>query len=71
MIQRLWIKLNCLFRFHDIRVVQELSPMARKCFCRRCGGYFAMNDEFQAFIRWDGDLEHLYSEVLDVGPTLK
>ena len=55
--------------WHDLHVVQQLSRYARKVRCRRCKQYFAMNDEFRAFLPWDDELEHLYADILQLGTT--
>ncbi len=69
---RSWLTtLTCWLRCHDYRIVQELTPRARKLWCRRCDKYFAMNDEFQCVLDWDSDLEELYKLLLGVERTLR
>jgi hypothetical protein len=63
------INLICLIRCHDFKIVQELSRYARKLHCPRCGKYFAMNDEFQALLEWDSELEALYRMLLGIERT--
>ncbi len=59
----------CWLWGHDYKIVQHLTPQARKLRCRRCGKYFAMNDEFQALLEWDADLEALYCMLCEVERT--
>ncbi|MEN6545760.1 MAG: hypothetical protein ABFE07_06965 [Armatimonadia bacterium] len=74
--RKLWAWLTCwtlfplIFCHGDIHVVQEFGH-TQKLLCRRCGKYFAMNDEHQAIIPWDDDAEDFYANSLGFGPTLR
>jgi hypothetical protein len=61
----------CAILGHTIDIVQEFSPVARKIYCDRCKCYFAMHDEYRAFVEWDEDFEDLYSKQYGFGRTLK
>lgn len=69
MLKRVWIWIRCMVWFHDVYVVQELTPMARKLRCGRCDRYFAMNDEHRAFLEWDEDFESFYCGLLEIKRT--
>lgn len=75
--KRLWAWLTCwtafpfIFIHQDLRIVQEFGRGARKLRCDRCGKYFAMSDEHQAVLPWDGELEELYGTILGYGRTIK
>jgi uncharacterized protein YbaR (Trm112 family) len=44
-------------------VVRELTGHSRKLYCRRCGRYFAMNDDVRILLPWDADFEKLYEDL--------
>lgn len=53
-------KLYCFVFGHDMYVWQELKPWSRRVCCDHCGGDWGMNDNVQAMIKWDDDLQSLY-----------
>jgi hypothetical protein len=50
----------CAFGKHKYEVIQKFGPKARRVGCPCCGGEWAMNDEFKAFVEWDGCFAELY-----------
>ena len=53
-------KLICKLMNHSLEVVKTFDYTSRCCHCKRCGQYFAMNDNVKAFLPWDGEFSALY-----------
>jgi len=60
---KLFVRLRCWVFFHELKIVQSFSQSERKCWCPRCGRYFAMHDGCRAFLPWDDDLEKFYVDL--------
>jgi hypothetical protein len=56
-------KLICKIFFHKLEVVREFTPMIRQVRCTRCYRVYGMNDEIQAFLEWDRDLDLIHRFV--------
>jgi hypothetical protein len=56
-----WLADKC--HKHDLYVIQEFSPHARRVGCTRCNKTWAMNDNCRAFLEWDSEFEELYRDT--------
>jgi hypothetical protein len=63
-----WIK--CKLGYHEYYVHQRLTPWSRRVRCKCCTGDWGMNDNVQAFLKWDIELEEFYKEIygLEIKP---
>lgn len=50
-----------IFGGHKYRIVQHFSRTSRRVKCDRCKGDWGMNDDVQAFLPWDTEIEEMYS----------
>ena len=51
----------CKILDHKYYVVKKFSYVTMCVGCRRCGKFFAMNDEVKVFLEWDGEFSQLYN----------
>ena len=58
-LERLVRRVTCWAFGHQYRVVQVFRPGLRRVKCDRCGGDWGMNDDVQALVDWDRELEDL------------
>jgi hypothetical protein len=64
--------LPCLHFWHKLYVVRSFSDRSRQVACAKCEKAWGMNDDVQAFIAWDQDLEGMHRSFSYVrGHSLK
>lgn len=55
-------RLSCWLFGHDLVEVEILSEMVRRVRCDKCGGQWAVHEQFGWF-RWDADFERHYDRT--------
>lgn len=55
-------KILCYVFGHKYYLIKKLSRTTRKVGCKRCGKVWGMNDDVQALVDWDDELEEFYKE---------
>jgi len=53
-------RITCFLKGHKYKVLQKFSKTSRRIICTRCGGDWGMNDNVQAVVKWDSELEEMY-----------
>ena len=48
---------------HKFSLVCNITKWSRKIECKRCGKYFAMNDDCHVVVAWDNELDDLYKTL--------
>ncbi len=69
--KRLLARISCLFGYHDLRIVQQLSQYCQKLHCERCERYYAINHHERVFLRWSGEFEAFYCRLLKIERTAR
>jgi hypothetical protein len=54
-------RLYCWLFGHRYEVWQHFHAGSRRVICNHCGGDFGMHDETRSFVRWDSQLEDMYT----------
>jgi hypothetical protein len=58
----MFVSLLCLLLGHKYAIVRRYSATQRRVCCERCGNQWAMNDEVQGLLTWDGEFAELYKD---------
>ena len=57
--------IKCLFGYrHDLRVIEKVSPYTEKLTCDKCGGFWGINYDVRAILRWHL-VEPFYEQMKD------
>lgn len=56
-------RIFCILFGHKFSLMYNITKWSRKIECKRCGKYFAMNDDCRIVVEWGDGFDELYKSL--------